>query len=112
MMVDLDSGMITALGTVLGAIGGILGTWALVRKTAREDAQQLIDQLQEERTAAYAQIEKERAAAREDRLAYEAKIDAFWVDKDASRRYVAELEQHIYEGKPPPPPVRPAGYIP
>lgn len=34
---------VTALSALLGAVGGILGTWAVARKSAREDAQTLID---------------------------------------------------------------------
>lgn len=103
--------LITALGTLVGAVGGILATWAVARKTAREDTQALIDQLQEERTAFVEQLEKERAGMREDRVSYESKIDALWTDKAASRQYVGALTDHIWQRKDPPPPEPPAGYI-
>lgn len=103
---------VTALSALLGAVGGILGTWAVARKSAREDTQALIDQLQEERAAFVSQLEREREETRTKHAAYEDRIDAFWGDKLASRRYVGALVDHIYQRREPPPPDPPAGYIP
>lgn len=108
---DTSPEAITALSALIGAIGGILGTWFLARKAAREDTHRLVDQLQEERSEFVQQLDKERLIARENRVAYEEKIDAFWRDKYASRRHVAALEDHIWQRREPPPPHPPEGYI-
>lgn len=89
---------------VVAASGGVLGAWAVFAKSARDDRQLLIDQLQEERNAT-----ESRAA--QDRAAFTAQVDRLWTDKAASREHVNALRDHIWQRKPPPPPEPGEGYI-
>lgn len=96
---------------VIAATGGWSTAWWQARKASRETTQQLIDQLQEERNHADDQLQREReaSAAKVDKLS--AQIDRFFTDKAASRKHVAALNDHIWQRRDPPPPDPPAGYI-
>lgn len=103
---DLLPDWVVTLGVAaIAATGAFAGALAVMRKSSRDDRQALIDQLQEERNAS-----ETRAA--QDRAAFTAQIDRFWVDKSASRDHVAALRDHIWQRLPPPPPAPPEGYIP
>lgn len=99
-------------GAAIGAAGGAFAGWLAYRAKSREDTQQLIDQLQEERQMFVNQLSAERAQMAADRKSYEERVDRFWADKAASRNYVGSLLDHIWLRKEPPPPEPPPGYIP
>lgn len=119
--------LVQILIAVIAASGAWLTTFITMRARAREEKaalekhqkesqaalkeqhrlseQNLIDQLQEERAVLVTQITEERRAN-------EQRLDILWADKSASRAYVGALENHIWARREPPPPEKPAGYIP
>lgn len=88
------------LGTIAAGLLALLGIWLTVRQAGKQTktnvAQQLIDQLQEERSKI------------QDRL---DRIEADNRKRDERERirddYIQELRQHIRLGLPPPPPAWP-----
>lgn len=94
----------TVIIALIGAAGGAFVALVGARGKRRDDMQNLVDQIQEERNL-YADL------LREERAAGEARMDRMWADKAASREYVAQLRAHIHKGSPPPPPEAPVGYI-
>ncbi|MGB3414032.1 MAG: hypothetical protein WBA28_04890 [Microbacteriaceae bacterium] len=89
---------------IIGAIGGWLSTLLTMRGKAKDQQLLLINELQEERNTWKEALDKERAM-------YSSKLDRMWADKSASRDHVAALRDHIWQRKPPPPPVAPDHYI-
>ena len=126
LFVPITVAIITAVG---GIVAGFIAGVAAMRKTAADERtardlerQAFIDQVQEERDAAHqllhqereeyaAQLAAERKELREERTAYTSRLDTMWADKAASREHVAELRDHIWQRKDPPPPEPPPGYI-
>ena len=121
-IVSLQSAAPSIIVAVIAATGG----WATAiwqsRSKAKDDRQALIDQLQEERNHSDEQRRLEReafssqlAAERESFAAQltseRAEIQRMYMDKAASRDFVAALKDHIWQRKDPPPPEPPAGYI-
>ncbi|WP_350347273.1 hypothetical protein ABIQ69_11590 [Agromyces sp. G08B096] len=114
--------LITVVVAVIAAAGGWGSAFLQSRAKSRDDRQALIDQLQEERNYADEQrrlereafsieLAKEREQIAAERVEYTTRLDRMWADKAASRAHVAQLNDHIWQRKPPPPPEPPAGYI-
>lgn len=114
------------LGTLITAVGGIAGTTLLIRQQGRQthttDAQQLIDQLQEERKAdddrherQLQQVRSELAEVRGELR--DARRDVALVRERMDDRervlldYVALLRAHIDQGLRPPPPPWPSALM-
>lgn len=119
--------LITAIGTVIGAvlifIGGLIGVWVSARHNRLANANQvkdlqikMIDQLQEERTHTEQLLKEERKLRVDDmtaiNLRFEKYKDETRANKAIDREYINNLEHHINAGEPPPPPAPPAGYKP
>lgn len=93
--------VLVLVGTILGFIGSMVGHQLSAKKQKVEMQLAIVDQLQEERDRLDAKIDK-----------MNTRITAFYADKHASRRHIANLERHIDLGLPPPPPEPPNGYVP
>lgn len=104
----MDAGIAAIISAVIsgtaGSSVGIIGAWLVFKAKTRDDKQELINQLQEERNRL-----DEQAAA--DRAEFAKQMDRMWKDKAASRQYVGSLVDHIWQRKEPPPPLAPDGYI-
>ena len=96
--------IVAALGAIASGGVGALSAWLVFWAKSKDDKQELINQLQEERDRADDRADKDRTAAMEQ-------IDKLWHDKAASREYVRRLLDHIWQRKDPPPPEVPDGYI-
>lgn len=120
---ELIGALAVLLGAVLTFAGGLIGHFVTSKRSRKEleantkkeiDAvqQQLIDQLQEERDRLDDKLEKQEKRHAEDVDKLNRRITGFYADKSASRKYIGMLESHIFQGKPPPPPAPPSGYVP
>ena len=104
--------LIGLAGVALGALGSMLTSKATAKKN-RDDIQlSLLNELQEERNRLDAKLEKQEERHSKDVADLNKRIDDFYAEKSASRRYIAALEAHIILGSPPPPPEPPEGYVP
>lgn len=104
--------LIGAGGILLGLIGSLITVKVTAKKNKTDLQLQLIDQLQEERNRMDERFEKQEERHAKDVANLNTRITGFYADKSASRRYIASLESHIYQGNPPPPPAPPEGYVP
>jgi hypothetical protein len=121
------AGIVGLVASALMAAGGVLGhllaartqrTTAATQAAAtmviaeKTDAQALIDQLQEERQF-YIQAAETRAAEQDERLErIEKECGIIRGERDLLKDHAIELREHIYAGKPPPPPEWPAALKP
>src|SRR5690625_3426494 len=118
-----DPGLV---GTVIGAVLLLVGTWITARATSRAKAadiqaakeQALIEeraaeaeQRRLERQEFVQQLREERDAANERTDRLNQALDKMWTDKSVSRDYVAALRAQIWAGGTPPPVTAPEGYI-
>ena len=118
-----DPGLV---GTVIGAVLLLVGTWITARATSRSKAadiqaakeQALIEeraaeaeQRRLERQEFVQQLREERDAANERTDRLNQALDKMWTDKSVSRDYVAALRAQIWAGGTPPPVTAPEGYI-
>ena len=101
------------LGTVVTALAALVRVWMLIRQQGRQsrttDAQQIIDQLQEERTASREEHRREIGEVRSELDALRKRVQRMESRELAFFDYVSALRWHIEQGKgPPPPPWPPA----
>lgn len=107
----------------LAFVGGLVGHLITSRKNKADIQSALVDQLQEERNRLDAKLEAQEIRHAADMEKLNVRINGFYADKSASRKYIgalqareAELVAHILLGHPPPPPGAsprpPDGYIP
>lgn len=106
------SPLLVFAGIVVGFIGSLLGHRVAAGKNKNDLQQAMIDQIQEERNRLDDKLEKQEKRHAEDVDKLNRRISGFYADKSASRKYIGMLESHIFQGKPPPPPTPPTGYVP
>lgn len=111
------------IAAVLAFAGGLVGHLITSRKNKADIQSALVDQLQEERDRLDKKLEAQEIRHAADVEKLNVRINGFYADKSASRKYIgalqareAELVAHILLGHPPPPPGvsphPPDGYIP
>lgn len=94
----------TIIAAVVAGALGLLGVWmndrTAMRKLAQDSNSQLIDQLQQERTAIKRDVDM-----------LKRQVAALLLQGRYKDDYINELRSHIEQGKPPPPPSYPAGLL-
>jgi len=104
--------IVTLACAVLAFLGGLVGHLITSRKNKADIQSALVDQLQEERDRLDKKLEDQQERHDKQVEQLNIRITGFYADKSASRRYIASLESHIFQGSPPPPPNPPEGYVP
>ena len=94
-------------GTLAAALLALVGIWLTVRQAGKQTktnvAQQLIDQLQEERTTIQDRLDRMERESRAEVAELRTKVDRMARENLLLRDFVQELRQDIRTGTPPPP---------
>lgn len=119
--------LIAAFAAILSAVllfaGTILTIWVSARhnRLANENHVKdlhlkMIDQLQEERAHTEQLLKTERELRASDIAAINGRFEEYKTEvaeaKAIDRQHIRNLEEHINQGHPPPPPSPPLGYKP
>ncbi|RZU61730.1 hypothetical protein [Zhihengliuella halotolerans] len=137
LLAPLYAPLATLVIGVLSVVGVIYGHHVLKDKAAAEDKlareklaaeraaldqerqnavaaarEKLIEELRSDRAHLDQQLAAQRREHNDQIDKLNNRVTGFYADKHASRRHIAQLEKHIWDGKAPPPPSPPDGYVP
>lgn len=99
-------------GVVAGVIGTIIGHRVNQKKNKADLQLSITNQIVAERDRLDTKLKDQATAHSTEMVKLNDRINAFYTDKAASRDYVAQLKDHIWQRQEPPPPAPPPGYIP